>query len=209
MDNVRDTREPTAGPRRSAVVERETAETKLSLSLTLEGSGRHCIDTGVGFLDHMLGHVAVHGLFDLEVRAEGDLHVDVHHTVEDVALVLGTAFDRALGDRAGIARVGSAYVPMDEVLAFVAVDLSGRPYAVTEMEWAGALVGGVPSTLIHHAFESLAVTLRGNVHARVLYGRDDHHKAEAVFKALGRALDTATRLDPRRGSSVPSTKGTL
>ncbi len=209
MDEVHMADEHASGLPRRASVERETAETKVSLHLTLEGSGCHTIDTGVGFLDHMLAHVAVHGLFDMEVRAEGDLHVDVHHTVEDVALVLGTAFDRALGDRGGIVRVGSAYVPMDEALALVAVDLSGRPYAVTEMEWAGSLVGGVPVTLIQHAFESFAVAARGNVHARVVHGRDDHHKAEALFKAFGRALDSATRLDPRRGSSIPSTKGTL
>jgi imidazoleglycerol-phosphate dehydratase len=153
--------------------------------------------------------VAVHGLFDLAVEATGDLEVDPHHTVEDVALVLGEAFDRALGDRAGIVRIGSASVPMDEALAFLAVDLSGRPYAVTEVAWAGPMVGGLPVTLLPHFFESLARTARANVHARVPYGRDDHHKAEALFKALGRALDAATRLDARRGGSIPSTKGTL
>ncbi|MGD8998580.1 MAG: imidazoleglycerol-phosphate dehydratase, partial [Anaerolineae bacterium] len=162
-----------------------------------------------GFLDHILAHVAVHGLFDLEVQAEGDLHVDAHHTVEDVALALGEAIDQALGDRAGIVRVGSAYVPMDEALAFVAVDLSGRPYAVVDIDWAGPMVGGVPVTLIPHILESFAISIRANVHARVLYGRDDHHKAEALFKALGRALDSATRLDPRRGATIPSTKGSL
>jgi imidazoleglycerol-phosphate dehydratase len=157
----------------------------------------------------MLAHVAVHGLFDLTVRASGDLHVDPHHTVEDVALTLGAAFDQALGDRAGIVRIGSATVPMDESLAFVAVDLSGRPYCVTEVAWASPTVGGLPVTLMLHFFESFAVTARANVHARLLYGRDDHHKAEALFKALGRALDTATRPDPRRGGTIPSTKGTL
>jgi imidazoleglycerol-phosphate dehydratase len=179
------------------------------VDLTLDGDGTHHIATGIGFLDHMLTHVAVHGLFDLEVEATGDLDVDPHHTVEDVALVLGEAFDRALGDRAGIVRIGSASVPMDEALAFVAVDLSGRPYAVTEVAWAGPTVGGLPVTLILHFFESLAITMRANVHTRVAYGRDDHHKAEALFKALGRAMDAATRLDARRGGSIPSTKGTL
>jgi imidazoleglycerol-phosphate dehydratase len=135
--------------------------------------------------------------------------VDAHHTVEDVALALGEAIDQALGDRAGIVRVGSAYVPMDEALAFVAVDLSGRPYAVVDIDWAGPMVGGVPVTLIPHILESFAISIRANVHARVLYGRDDHHKAEALFKALGRALDSATRLDPRRGATIPSTKGSL
>jgi imidazoleglycerol-phosphate dehydratase len=190
-------------------IERKTRETEILATLTLEGTGQHQVDTGIGFLDHMLAHVAVHGLFDLQVQASGDLHVDPHHTVEDVALTLGQAFDQALDDRAGIVRIGSAIVPMDETLAFVAVDFSGRPYCVTEMDWAGPVVGSLPVTLIPHFFESFAVAARANVHARVLYGRDDHHKAEALFKALGRALDAATRLDPRRGRTIPSTKGIL
>jgi imidazoleglycerol-phosphate dehydratase len=194
---------------RKARVERRTGETQVAVDLALDGSGRHQIDTGIGFFDHLLAHVAVHGLFDLEVRAQGDLHVGGHHTVEDVALTLGQALDRALGDRAGVVRVGSAYVPMDEALAFVAVDLSGRPYAVVDIDWSGSVVGGLPVTLVPHVLESLAIASRANVHACVLYGRDDHHKAEALFKALGRALDTATRLDPRRGTSIPSTKGAL
>ncbi|MGD8244373.1 MAG: imidazoleglycerol-phosphate dehydratase HisB [Anaerolineae bacterium] len=194
---------------RRARVERATRETKVTVGLTLGGSGRYRIDTGIGFFDHMLTHVAVHGLFHLEIAVAGDLHVDAHHTVEDVSLALGQAFDQALGDRAGIVRVGSAYVPMDEALAFVAVDLSGRPYTVVDVDWAASTVGGLPATLIQHALESFAVTARANVHARVVYGRDDHHRAEALFKALGRALDTATRLDPRRGATIPSTKGTL
>jgi imidazoleglycerol-phosphate dehydratase len=194
---------------RTATVHRQTRETDVRVTLDLDGTGHYEIDTGIGFLDHMLAHVAVHGLFDLTVQASGDLHVDPHHTVEDVALALGAAFDRALGDRAGIVRIGSAYVPMDEALAHVALDLSGRPYGVTEMAWAGPSVGGLPVTLIPHFFESFAVTARANVHARVLYGRDDHHKAEALFKALARALDGATSLDPRRGEIVPSTKGVL
>ena len=194
---------------RTATIHRQTKETDVQITLDLDGTGEYQVETGLGFLDHMLAHLAVHGLFDLTVQASGDLHVDPHHTVEDVALTMGEAFDRALGDRAGIVRIGSATVPMDEALAFVAVDLSGRPYAVTEMAWAGPAVGGLPVTLIPHFFESLAVTARANIHARVLYGRDDHHKAEALFKALGRALDGATRPDPRRRGAVPSTKGTL
>ncbi len=192
-----------------ATIQRQTKETKIQLTLDLDGTGEYDVKTGIGFLDHMLSHVAVHGLFDLTVQASGDLDVDPHHTVEDVALVLGQALDQALGERAGIARMGSAYVPMDESLAFVAVDLSGRPYAVTEAAWTGPSVGGLPVTLIAHFFESLAVTGRANVHARILYGRDDHHKAEGLFKALGRALDAATRPDPRRGGAIPSTKGEL
>ncbi len=190
-------------------VERKTRETEILVTLALEGTGQHQVNTGSGFLDHMLAHVAVHGLFDLTVQASGDLHVDPHHTVEDVALTLGTAFDQTLDDRSGVVRMGSAYVPMDETLAFVAVDLSGRPYCVVEMNWVGPAVGGLPVTLIPHFFESFAVAARANVHARVLYGRDDHHKAEALFKALGRALDAATRPDLRRGGTIPSTKGIL
>ncbi len=194
---------------RQADVKRETRETKIAISLSLDGTGVYEIATGLGFLDHMLGHIAAHGLFDLSVRAKGDLDVDPHHTVEDVALTLGTAFDQALGDRKGIARMGSAYVPMDESLGFVAVDLSGRPYAVCEVSWAGPMTGAVPVTLWEHFLESFAVAARANVHARVLYGRDDHHKVESLFKALGRALDVATRRDPRRSGSVPSTKGVI
>jgi imidazoleglycerol-phosphate dehydratase len=194
---------------RIATIHRQTKETDVQIILDLDGTGQYEVETGIGFLDHMLAHVAVHGLFDLTVRASGDLHVDPHHTAEDVALTLGAAFDQALGDRAGIVRIGSATVPMDESLAFVAVDLSGRPYCVTEVAWASPTVGDLPVTLMLHFFESFAVTARANVHARLLYGRDDHHKAEALFKALGRALDTATRPDPRRGGTIPSTKGTL
>jgi imidazoleglycerol-phosphate dehydratase len=194
---------------RTATTHRKTEETDIQITIDLGGTGQYEIETGIGLLDHMLSHIAVHGLFDLTVRASGDLHVDPHHTVEDVALVLGQALDQALGDRAGLARIGSAYVPMDETLAFVAVDLSGRPYCVAEMDWTGPTVGGIPVTLIPHFFESFSVTARANVHARVLYGRDDHHKAEALFKALGRALDAATGLDPRRSGAIPSTKGTL
>ena len=194
---------------RQAEVKRETRETKIAVVLDLDGTGKHEIATGIGFLDHMLTHISVHGLFDLTVRAEGDLDVDSHHTVEDVALALGTAFDRALASRKGIVRMSSAYVTMDETLGFVALDLSGRPYAVVDIAWTGPEVGGVPVTVWEHFFESFAVTSRANVHVRVLYGRDDHHKTEALFKALGRALDAATQVDPRRGDAIPSTKGVL
>jgi imidazoleglycerol-phosphate dehydratase len=193
---------------RTVKLERKTSETQIEIELNLDGSGQHDIATGVGFLDHMLTHIAVHGLFDLTVKASGDLHIDVHHTVEDVGLVLGSAFDQALGDRKGIARMASFYAPMDETLAFVALDLSGRPYSVIQAEWGQAPVGQIPTSLFPHFFESFAVTSRCNLHARVLYGRDDHHKAEALFKALARALDAATTIDDRR-QTVPSTKGTL
>ena len=194
---------------RTAEIHRTTNETDIHVRLSLDGSGAHEIATGVGFLDHMLGHVAVHGLFDLNLTAQGDLHIDSHHTIEDCALALGQALGQALGDRKGIARIGSAYVPMDEALAFVAINLSGRPYTVFEAAWRTPTIGQMPTSLVGHFFESLAVTARMNLHAHVLYGRDDHHQAEALFKALGRALDIATQFDPRRGAAVPSTKGTL
>ena len=194
---------------RTSTITRKTNETDITVELNLDGSGKHDISTGVGFLDHMLTHIAVHGLFDLTVKATGDLHIDVHHTVEDVALVLGSAFDQALGDRKGIVRMASFYAPMDETLALVALDLSGRPYAVIDAEWGMAPVGQIPTSLFPHFFESFAVTSRCNLHASILHGRDDHHKAEALFKALARALDAATRTDPRRGHTIPSTKGTL
>lgn len=193
---------------RTSTINRKTNETEITITLNINGTGQAEIDTGIGFLDHMLHHIAVHGLFDLTVKATGDLHVDEHHTVEDVALVLGQAFTEALGDKKGIVRTAHAYVPMDETLALVVLDLSGRPYSVTEVEWRTPAVGGITTTLFEHFFESFAVMARCNLHARVLYGRDDHHKAEALFKALGRALDMATQLDPRRGG-IPSTKGTL
>jgi imidazoleglycerol-phosphate dehydratase len=194
---------------RTATLHRQTAETDITLTLNLDGAGRHTLATGVGFLDHLLTHVAVHGLFDLEVKAAGDLHVDVHHTVEDVALTLGLALAEALGDKRGLVRMGSAFVPMDEALAFVAVDLSGRPYTVVEAAWHTPMLGQMPTSLVPHFLESFAAAARLNLHARVLYGRDDHHQAEALLKALGRALDAATQLDPRRAGQIPSTKGTL
>jgi len=194
---------------RTAKIQRKTNETDITLSLNLDGSGQYQINTGIGFLDHMLSHVALHGLFDLDLKAKGDLHIDLHHTMEDCALALGTAFDQALEERKGIVRMASSYAPMDESLAFVALDLSGRPYAVVNVDWRGPLVGDVPTSLITHFFESWAVTARSNLHARVFYGRDDHHQAEAMFKALGRSLREACQLDPRRGESIPSTKGSL
>ena len=194
---------------RTSTIRRTTAETDVTLSLNLDGTGKVDVHTGVGFLDHLLRHIAVHGLFDLDAQATGDLEIDSHHTVEDVGMVLGQALDQALGDRAGIVRMGSATVPMDESLAFVAVDLSGRPYAVIQAEWHSPAIGLLPTTLIPHFLESFAFHARLNLHARVEYGRDDHHQAEALFKALGRALDAATQIDPRRAGSVPSTKGTL
>lgn len=193
---------------RTASIQRKTNETNILIELTLDGRGQHDINTGIGFLDHMLTHMAVHGLFDLIIKAQGDLHVDEHHTVEDVSLVLGQVFAEALGDKKGIVRTAHAFVPMDETLARVAIDLSGRPYCVFDADWNTPSVGGIATSLFEHFFESFAVMLRCNLHAQVLYGRDDHHKAEALFKALARSLDAATQIDPR-STGIPSTKGTL
>lgn len=194
---------------RTATNERITNETRVQIELNLDGNGKHTIATGIGMFDHLLRHVAVHGLIDLNLNARGDLEIDAHHTVEDVALAFGACLDRALGDRAGIARMGHAYVPMDDALAFAAIDLSGRGYAVIDAEFNAPMIGQLPSALILHFLESFASAARLNLHARVLYGRDDHHKAEALFKALGRALEAATRVDARRASVIPSTKGVL
>jgi imidazoleglycerol-phosphate dehydratase len=195
-------------PRR-AVLSRQTGETQIEVRLDIDGAGSHQVDTGLPFLDHMLAQVAVHGLFDLYVKATGDLHIDPHHTLEDVALTLGSAFQQALGDRAGIVRMASADCPMDESLAWVAVDFSGRPYTVFQADWHNSMVGSLPVSLLAHFFESFALNARCNLHAAVRYGRDDHHQAEALFKALGRALCAATRVDPRRAGRVPSSKGVL
>lgn len=193
---------------RSAEITRKTNETDVFVRLKIDGTGQADIKTGIGFYDHMLHHVAHHGLFDLTIDATGDLHIDEHHTVEDVAITLGQALDRALGDRKGIVRMADAFVTMDEALAHVVVDLSGRPYCVVDAPFSSDRIGGLGTSLIAHVFESLATHARMNLHARALYGRDDHHKAEALFKALGRALDAATQIDPRR-TGVPSTKGVI
>ncbi len=193
---------------RQAIIERTTKETQIVLELALDGSGAAKVETGIGFLDHMLTLLAGHGLFDLTVQAGGDLQIDEHHTAEDVCICLGRAIDQALGDRSGIVRTSHAFVPMDETLARVVVDLSGRPYCVFDAEFTTPKLGELSTDLLFHLFESIAIHGRMNLHAAVLYGRNDHHKAEGLFKALARALDAATRLDERR-SGVPSTKGTL
>ncbi len=188
-------------------IARETRETRISVELLVPGAGRADVRTGIGFYDHLLTSFAHHGLFDLTIRAEGDLEVDEHHTVEDVALVLGAAFAEALGDKAGINRFGDAAVPMDESLATAVVDLSGRPYAVIELPFRGERVGQLPTQLVGHALESFARTAGATIHLRAT-GRNDHHLAEAAFKALARAMRTACEADPRR-VGVASTKGSL
>ena len=193
---------------REAAIERKTSETDIAIQLLLDGTGQHQIYTGVGFLDHMLTALAVHALFDLTVKTEGDLYVDAHHTIEDTAIVLGQAIDQAAGDRRGIMRVGHAYVPMDEALGFVALDFSGRPYVVFQANWSTPAIGQFPTDLVQHFFESLAIHAKLTLHAGV-EGRNDHHKAEALFKALGRSLDAATQIDDRRSSELPTTKDFL
>lgn len=194
---------------RRATVERRTGETSVRVELALDGRGTAAVATGIGFLDHLLHAFARHGLFDLVVRAEGDLQVDEHHTVEDVAIVLGRALDEALGDRKGIRRTAHAVVPLDEALALVAVDISGRGYAVVETGLLGPRLGNLEADLVRHFLETLAREARLCLHARTLAGANDHHKAEALFKALARSLDAATQIDERLAEAIPSTKGTL
>jgi imidazoleglycerol-phosphate dehydratase len=192
---------------RLATVERRTNETDVRLTLRIDGTGAAAVSTGIGFYDHLLTSFAHHGLFDLEVTATGDTDVDDHHTVEDVALVLGTAFAEALGDRAGIRRFGDAAVPMDESLATAVVDIGGRPYAVVDLPFRGERVGELSLQLIEHAVEAFTRTAGATVQIRGS-GRNDHHLAEAAFKALARAVREACERDPRR-IGVASTKGSL
>jgi imidazoleglycerol-phosphate dehydratase len=188
-------------------VARRTRETDIGVTLDLDGSGQTSIETGIGFYDHVLGSLAHHGLFDLEIRATGDLHVDEHHTVEDVALVLGAAFAEALGDRAGVRRFGDSSVPMDESVATAIIDIGGRPYAVIDLPFRAERAGTLPLQLVDHSLESFARAAGATLHLRGT-GRNDHHLAEAAFKALGRALRVACEPDPRR-TGVASTKGSL
>jgi imidazoleglycerol-phosphate dehydratase len=190
---------------RQATVRRRTKETDVTVTLTLDGSGTTAISTGIGFYDHLLASLGHHGLFDLEIKAKGDLDVDEHHTVEDVALVLGAALAEALGDRAGIRRFGDASAPMDESVANAVVDVGGRPYAVVDLAFRGERAGGLPLQLVEHALEAFARTSGTTLHVRGT-GRNDHHLAEAAFKALARALRSACEADHRR-SGVASTKG--
>ena len=207
MTTTRGALRSVAAAPRTAEVQRATRETDITVRLTLDGQGVASIATGIGFYDHLLTSLAHHGLFDLEITARGDLHVDEHHTVEDVALVLGAAFAEALGDRAGIRRFGESSVPMDESVATAILDIGGRPYAVIDLPFRGERVGELPLQLVDHALEAFARTAGATLHLRGA-GRNDHHLAEAAFKALGRALRVACEPDPRR-EGVASTKGTL
>ncbi len=195
--------------KREGSYSRKTAETDVSVTWVVDGSGECRADTGIGFLDHMIAQLAKHGVFDLDVSARGDLQVDEHHTIEDVAIALGRALDKALGDRAGLTRMGDAIVPLDESLARVSVDLGGRGYAVVAADVSPVGAGGFRGDMVKHFLESFAREGRLTLHADTLRGDNDHHKIEALFKALARALSTATSVDPRRPGTVPSTKGVL
>jgi imidazoleglycerol-phosphate dehydratase len=188
---------------RKSVIKRETQETNISLELDIDGSGNYEMITGIRMFDHLLSQLAKHGIFDIKVSATGD---DQHHLVEDVAICMGRAMAEALGDKRGIVRMADASVPMDDALAMVAVDISGRGYAVLELQFNDNDMTGFPTDLIRHFLEAFATEARINLHARIIYGTNDHHKAEALFKALGKALDAATRIDERISGELPSTK---
>ena len=191
---------------RTASIKRNTQETSISLELNLDGTGRWEMCTGIRMFDHLLSQLAQHGKFDMNIAANG---TDLHHVIEDVAIVLGKGFNQALGEKRGIVRMAEATVPMDDVLVSVVVDLSGRPYTVLDLSFEDNDMAGFPSDLIRHFLESFAIEARMNLHAAINYGTNDHHKAEALFKALGRALDAATLNDPRLGDQLPTTKDLL
>ena len=193
---------------RTAAVTRTTNETDITVQLALDGTGKADVHTGIGFFDHMLEGFARHGLFDLTVHCKGDLQVDGHHTIEDTGIALGTAIRQALGDKKGITRYGSSLLPMDETLALCAVDLCGRPYFVCDAPFAAPACGDMDTQLAREFFYAVSYAAAINLHLKVLYGQNDHHKMEALFKAFARALDKATRIDARV-EGVPSTKGSL
>ena len=194
---------------RDAKVTRNTLETQISVALNLDGSGKAQIDTGVPFLDHMLDQVTRHGAFDLQLKARGDLHIDAHHTVEDVGITLGQAFAQAIGDKAGIRRYGHAYVPLDEALSRVVVDLSGRPGLHMEVKFARARIGEFDVDLVHEFFQGFVNHAQVTLHVDNIKGGNAHHQAETAFKAFGRALRMAVELDGRMSGALPSTKGAL
>ena len=194
---------------RTAEVVRNTAETRISVRVNLDGTGQAQLHTGIGFFDHMLDQVARHGLIDLEVQAQGDLHIDGHHTVEDVGITLGQAVNLAVGDKKGIRRFGHAYVPLDEALSRVVIDFSGRPGLVMHVPFKSGMIGGFDSQLAHEFFQGFANHAFATVHIDNLRGENAHHQAESVFKAFARALRAALERDPRAADRIPSTKGSL
>jgi imidazoleglycerol-phosphate dehydratase len=197
-----------AQPRR-ATVDRATNETRIAVSVDLDGTGRAEIATGIGFLDHMLDQLARHSLIDLTVKAEGDLHIDAHHTTEDTGIAIGQALTKALGDKRGIARYGHAYLPMDEALVRVALDLSGRPFLVWNVTFATDRLGHLDTQLVREFFQAIAQHGGITLHVDMIHGANDHHVAEACFKGLAQALRRAVEIDPRKAGQIPSTKGTL
>jgi imidazoleglycerol-phosphate dehydratase len=197
-----------AQPRR-ATVDRATNETRIAVSVDLDGIGRADIATGIGFLDHMLDQLARHSLIDLTVKAEGDLHIDAHHTTEDTGIAIGQALTKALGDKRGIARYGHAYLPMDEALVRVALDLSGRPFLVWNVTFATDRLGHLDTQLVREFFQAIAQHGGITLHVDMIHGANDHHVAEACFKGLAQALRRAVEIDPRKAGQIPSTKGTL
>lgn len=194
---------------RTATVQRHTAETRIDATLNLDGTGSYAVSTGIGFLDHMIEQLSRHSLIDIELRVEGDLHIDQHHTVEDSALALGEALAKALGDKRGIRRYGDALSPMDETLTRVALDISGRPYLVFDVEFTQAKLGEMDTELFEHWFHSFAQTGGITLHVETLHGSNNHHIAEAAFKGLARSLRAAVEIDARKADAIPSTKGVL
>lgn len=194
---------------RKASIERKTTETSISVAVDLDGSGRYTIATGIGFLDHMLEQLSRHSLMDLDVKADGDLHIDFHHTTEDSGIAIGQTVAKALGDRKGIQRYGSALVPMDETLVRVAMDLSNRPYLVWKVNFVRDKVGDMDTELFKEWFQAFAQAAGATLHVECLYGDNNHHIVEACFKALARSLRAAIEIDPRKADAVPSTKGML
>jgi len=194
---------------RTATIHRKTSETDIRVEIDLDGTGVYAVSTGIGFLDHMLEQLSRHSLIDLTLKADGDLQIDQHHTTEDSAIALGEAITKALGDRRGIARYGTAYAPMDETLTRCAIDISGRPYLVWKCVLSQPRLGEMDAELFEHFFHSLAGAAGITLHLETFYGRNNHHIVESAFKALARALRQAVEIDPRKADAVPSTKGTL
>lgn len=194
---------------RTAKVERKTKETQIAVELNLDGTGKYEVSTGIGFLDHMLEQLSRHSLMDLKVTAKGDLHIDSHHTTEDTGIAIGEAFTKALGERKGIVRYGHAYIPMDETLSRVALDLSGRPYFIWKVEFTKPKLGEMDTELFREWFQAFAFAAGATLHVENLYGVNNHHIVESCYKGLARALRIAIDIDPRKKDEIPSTKGTL